>query len=131
MQLFDVISNGAAISKCRGKFSAGLMLASPTKQVDKPMVTTDQELRSNVQVGQAVPELQWGMTGVPHSSFLTQLSAPGKLLHSIIFSLLSTKPYSWGVFTALHIHFTCGLHGFNKLTRIIQYYLASDKIDQY
>lgn len=58
------------------------------------MVTMDQEIGSNVEVRQAVPELQWGIAGVPHSSFLTQLSASGKLLHSIILSLLSTKSYS-------------------------------------
>lgn len=97
---------------------------SPTKQVDKATVTMDQEIGSNVEVGQVVPELQWGMAGVPHSSLFTHLSAPGKLLHSIIFSLLSTKAYSWGVFTFC-------LHGFNKLSKIIQYYLASGKIDQY
>lgn len=82
MQLFDVTSNRAAVFRAGVKFSAGPILVSPpAKQMDKPMVATDQEMGSNVGVGQAAPELGWGMTGVPHSSFPTQPSAPGKLLH--------------------------------------------------
>lgn len=104
-----------------GNFQLVWYWFSPAKQVDKPMVAMDQEIGSNVEVGQAVPELQWGMAGIPQSSFLTQPSAPGKLLHSIIFSLLSTKSYSWGVFTAVYIHFAFGLHGLHKLSKIVQY----------
>lgn len=81
------------------------------------MMTMDQKAGSNVEVGQAVPELQWGMAGVPHSSFLTQLSAPGKLLHSIIFSLLSTKLR--GIYSTTHLLYIWFGAGFNKLSRII------------
>lgn len=55
------------------------------------MVTTDQEMGSNVGAGQAVPELGWGMAGVPHSSFPTQLSAPGNECFTAAFSASLTR----------------------------------------
>lgn len=87
---------------------------------------------SNVGVGQAVPELGWAMAGVSHGSFPAQPSAPGKLLHRSIFSLLSTNLKAEGYLQwALHIHFTFGLHGFNKLSKIDWYCLPPGKIVWY
>jgi len=94
------------------------------------MVATDQEMGSNVGGGQAVPELGQGMAGAPHSMFPTQPSTPGKLLHCSIFSLLSTNLKAEGHLQwALHIHFTFGLHGFNKLSKIDWYCLLPGKTD--
>lgn len=68
------------------------------------MVATDQEVSFDEGVGRVVSELGWGTAGVPHSSFTTQPSAPGKLLHCSIFSLLSTLR---GVCSG---HYTSALH---------------------
>lgn len=105
---------------------------SCAKQVDKPMVVMDQEMGSNVGVGQVVPELGWEMADVPHSSFPTQQSTSGKLLHCSIFSLISPNLKAEGYLRwALRIHFMLGLHGFNKLRKIYWYCLPPDKIDSY
>lgn len=100
--------------------------------MDKLIVATDREMGSNVGAGQAVPELGWAMAGVSHGSFPAQPSAPGKLLHRSIFSLLSTNLKAEGYLQwALHIHFTFGLHGFNKLSKIDWYCLPPGKIVWY